>query len=140
MAADGMFFKTLANIHPRTLVPIAAIALQGAAAIAVMLPQRYDQILDFVTGIDYLFFGFAAIALFIYRARDARDGANKQIAVRMPGHPVTTVLFLAIAWAIVVNLLISATGDTLAGFLILLSGVPVYYFFHRRRAAATLSS
>ncbi|MGB6984816.1 MAG: amino acid permease, partial [Candidatus Aquilonibacter sp.] len=67
MAADGTFFKQLAWISPRTHVPVIAIAVQGAAAIAIALagPERYNLILGWVTSIDYVFFGFSARAIFI---------------------------------------------------------------------------
>ena len=51
----------------------------------------------------------------------------------MPGHPVTTLLFLAVAWDVVGDVLITSP-DTTIGLAILLSGLPVYWFFTRRAA------
>ncbi|HEY8849409.1 MAG TPA: amino acid permease, partial [Thermoanaerobaculia bacterium] len=48
MAADGLFFRAVAKIHPKTQVPIVAIALQGVVAIVITLSGTYEQILSYV--------------------------------------------------------------------------------------------
>ncbi len=137
MAADGTFFKQLAWVNAQTHVPVLAIVLQGAIAIVIALSGRYDQILNYVTCNDYIFFGLAAIALIIFRNRDAKDPSAVKPFFRMPGHPVTTLIFLAAAWYIVGNTVIKSPGDTGIGIAILLSGIPVYLLFTRRRSAVT---
>jgi len=131
MAADGSFFKQLAWVNPRTRAPVIAIVLQGVIAIIISLSGRYDQILNYVTCVDYVFFGLSAIALIVFRNRDARDPSAPQPIFRMPGHPVTTVLFLVIAWAVVGDVLIKSPGATSIGLIILLSGWPIYALFAR---------
>lgn len=139
MAADGTFFKQLAWVNPRTHAPVIAIVVQGLIALLIsFLP--YERILNYVTCIDYIFFGLAAIALIVFRNRDARDPAAPRPAIRMPGHPVTTLLFLAVAWGVVGDVMIT-TPETTVGLLILISGLPVYWLFTRGRrqsAAAPL--
>lgn len=133
MAADGLFFKPLAWIHPRTHVPTLAIALQGGFAIVIALSGKYDAILNYVTSVDYVFFGLAAIALFIFRARDARSGGKAIPGARMPFYPWSTALFLVVAWAMVGDVLVKAPRDTLLGLGILASGLPVYALFRATR-------
>jgi APA family basic amino acid/polyamine antiporter len=135
MAADGTFFKQLAWVSRRTHAPVVAIVLQGVIAIVISLAGKYDQILTYVTSVDYVFFGLSAIALIVFRNRDARDPTAPQPFFRMPGHPITTLLFLAIAWGIVADVLVSSPVDTSIGLGILLSGLPVYAFFARRGRA-----
>ncbi len=136
MAADGTFFKALARIDPRTHVPVIAIAVQGVAAMLIALSGKYDLILNWVTSIDYIFFGFAALALVVFRRRDALIGAPKPFFT-MPLHPWSTITFLLVAWAIVLDVLVKSTSATLIGFVVLLTGIPVYYAF-RRKAERTL--
>ena len=137
MAADGTFFKQLASVNARTHAPVLAIVLQGVVAIVIALSGRYDQILNYVTCNDYIFFGLAAIALIVFRRRDAHDpGATKPV-FRMPGHPFTTVLFLVAAWFIVGDTVVKSPHDTGIGIGILLTGLPVYALFVWRRRAAT---
>ena len=135
MAADGTFFKQLASVNPRSHAPVLAIVLQGLVAIAITLSGRYDQILNYVTSNDYIFFGLAAIALIVFRNRDARDPQTPKPVFRMPGHPVSTLIFLAAAWYIVGNTILNAPQATLIGIGILLSGLPVYWLFTLRKSS-----
>lgn len=129
MAADGTFFKPLARVNPKTHAPVIAIAAQGAVGIVLALFFNYGQILNYVTANDYIFFGLAAIALIVFRRRDAADPNAPRPFFRMPGHPVTTILFLAAAWYIVGDTILNSPRDTLIGCGILLSGLPVYWLF-----------
>ena len=137
MASDGTFFKQLASVNARTHAPVLAIVLQGVVAIVIALSGRYDQILNYVTCNDYIFFGLAAIALIVFRRRDARDPGAPKPVFRMPGHPFTTVLFLAAAWFIVGDTIVKSPLDTGVGIGILLTGLPVYWLFLWRRRAAS---
>jgi len=129
MAADGTFFKQLAWVNSRTHAPVIAVVVQGLIALVIsFLP--YERILNYVTCVDYIFFGFAAIALIVFRNRDAHDPAASAPSFRMPGHPVTTLIFLAVAWGVVGDVMITSP-ETLIGILILVSGLPVYWFFTR---------
>lgn len=131
MAEDGTFFRFVAWVDPRTRAPVIAVLLQGAFAIAIALTGRYDQILNYVTSIDYVFFVLSAIALFVFRARDARAGAARP-NFRVPGHPVSTILFMLIAAGVVLDTYIAFPSNSLIGLVILLIAVPVYYLFLHR--------
>jgi len=140
MAADKTFFRQLAWIDPRTHVPVLAILVQGCVAAIIALSGQYDQILNYVTSVDYVFFGLAAIALIVFRSRDARDPQAARPHFSMPGHPWTTGIFLIAAWSIVGDVLIKSPVATSIGLGILLSGLPVYAIFAarlRRRAEAS---
>lgn len=137
MAADGTFFTTLARVNAKTNVPVYAIALQGAVAMVIAFSGQYDAIQNYVTSVDWVFFGLAAIALILFRKRDRENGAPAP-GFSMPGHPFSTILFLVIAWSIVADVFLRSPVDALIGLGILLSGVPVYWLFeraHRTRPA-----
>jgi APA family basic amino acid/polyamine antiporter len=129
MAQDGTFFKQLAWIHPRTHVPVIAIAAQGVVAALVASWKDYAAIVNSVTAIDEIFFGLAAIALVVFRIRDRVSGSNTQVGYKMWGYPYTTGLFFVAAWGVVVNLLITKPGDSLISVGLLLLGVPLYFIF-----------
>ncbi len=128
MAEDGLFFRGVAKIHPRTRVPVTAILLQGAVAIVVTLSGTYEQILSYVVSDDFIFFGLSAACLFVFRRVDGSGGC----AYRVPGHPYTTTAFIVVCAAIVVSTVYSYPVNTLIGIGILLAGVPVYYYWKRR--------
>lgn len=135
MAADGTFFSSLAKIDPRTHVPVVAIAVQGIAAILIAFSGRYDVILNWVTSIDYVFFGFAALAVIVFRRRDRAAGAPEPW-FRMPLHPWTTLLFLVVAWSIVLDVILKSPRDGAIGITVLLTGIPVWYAFSRMKRPA----
>lgn len=137
MAQDGTFFKEVAWVHPKTRVPIVAIVLQGVVAIIIALSGRYDQILNYVTSVDYIFFGLAAIALFIFRSRDRVDGAGASVGFRVPGHPWTTTLFLLVAWTIVLDTFIKDPLHSIVGLAIIVVGIPIYYLHARLSSKRT---
>lgn len=128
MGEDRIFFKQLAWLHPRSRVPIVAIAVQSAVAIAIALSGRYDQILNYVTSIDFVFLGLAAGAVIIFRRR-ARVTSTS--GVRIPGHPWTTIFFIIVSLAVVINTYIAFPSDSLTGLAILLLGAPVYLIWKR---------
>jgi APA family basic amino acid/polyamine antiporter len=131
MANDGVFFERVGRIHPRTRVPVFAIALQGAFAMLLTAWGQYRQILDYMIAVDFIFFGLTASCLFVFRHRD--QGAKSE-GFRTPGHPWTTALFVAGCWLFVANLVAQKPRDTLLGMAILLTGVPAYALWSARRS------
>ncbi|HEU4390578.1 MAG TPA: APC family permease, partial [Blastocatellia bacterium] len=139
MAADGLFFKQVGWVQSRTRVPVVAIALQGALAIVIALSGRYEQILNYVVSADFLFFGLSATCLFVFRRRAAgsiqAEPGKSGRGFRVPGHPVTTIFFVAASWLVVINTVYKYPGNTLIGLTIALSGIPVYLIWNWRRSA-----
>jgi APA family basic amino acid/polyamine antiporter len=140
MAEDGLFFRAIAWLDPRTRVPVVAIVLQSAWTIVIALSGRYEQILNYVISMDFLFFGLTATTLFVFRRRAARGEMYASQAYRMPGHPVSTALFAAICWWIVANTLYRYPQNSLIGFVLLLAGIPVYWFWSRRPPLRSVDS
>jgi len=129
MAKDGLFFKPVGTFHPRTRAPIVAIALQGLLAIVIAFLGSYDRILNYVVSIDVIFFGLTACCIFVIRKRTPRESAG------VPGHPVTTILFIAVCWSVAINTIYTFPRNTLVGIAILLAGLPAYWFWRSRRAS-----
>jgi APA family basic amino acid/polyamine antiporter len=126
MARDGLFFRTVAHVDPRTRVPMAAIALQGLLAVVIALSGRYEQILNYVVSVDFIGFGLTGLALFVLRGR-----GECAAAFRTPGHPVTTAFFVAASFVVVVNTVWRYPENTLIGLAILAAGVPAYLLWRR---------
>ncbi len=132
MAEDGLFFRAIAWLDPRTRVPVVAIVLQSVWTMVIALSGRYEQILNYVVSMDFLFFGLTATTIFVFRRRAARGEMNASLGYRMPGHPVSTVMFVAICWWVVLNTVFRYPQNSLIGFVLLLAGIPVYWFWSRR--------
>jgi basic amino acid/polyamine antiporter, APA family len=132
MADDGLFFRAVARLNARTRVPVVAIVMQSIWTIVIALSGRYEQILNYVVAMDFVFFGLTATTIFVFRRRERNDAASPASIYRVPGHPVTTVLFVAICWWVVGNTIYRYPENGLVGFVLLLAGIPVYWFWSRR--------
>jgi APA family basic amino acid/polyamine antiporter len=136
MAKDGLFFRGVGWVHAGTRAPVVAIALQGILAIVIALSGRYEQILNYVVSVDWIFFGLTAASLFVFRRRDASGAGEPAGGFRVPGHPVTTGLFVLVAAAVVATTLVESTAHAAIAVGILLAGLPAYLFWSRRRHPA----
>lgn len=134
MAADGLFFRRMAELHPRTRTPVAALVAQLIVAVALLLTGTYGQLLDYVVFADWIFFGSTAAALLVLRARDARAG--RTAAVLTPLHPFSTLLFVAAAVYVVIGSITSNPGNAARGAGLLALGLPVYAYWRRQSASA----
>jgi APA family basic amino acid/polyamine antiporter len=132
MAEDGMFFKSVAWLHPRVRVPIVAIALQGALAVVIAMSGRYEQILNYVVSVDSLFFGLTAVCLFSLRKQGAVTTEGRSYALRV--NSLVIILFIIAEWLVAASAIYKDPGNSGIGLGILLAGIPVYVFWRRRRA------
>lgn len=134
MAADGLFFRSLARLSPRFRVPTAAILLQGGLAAFFALISAYDRLLSYAVFADWIFFAASGVALLVFRRK--LPGASRPYPT--PGYPWVPVLFTLAGAGIVVNIFFTDLRNALAGLAIFLLGVPVYFAWRalgRRRAA-----
>jgi basic amino acid/polyamine antiporter, APA family len=136
MAEDGLFFRSVGWLDPRHHVPVVAIVLQGVAATVIALSGRYDQILNYVVSMDFLFFGLTASCLFAFRRRESKmesRDSGRGLA-RMPGHPWSTIIFIFACWAVVLNTIYTYPRNTAVGFGILFAGIPMYFFWNWKKS------
>jgi APA family basic amino acid/polyamine antiporter len=113
MAEDGVFFKRVAQVHPKTRVPVVAIALQGVVAVVIAVSGTYEQILSYVVSVDFIFFGLTGVALLLFRRR----------------LQIHTAIFVAACWLIVIATVMKSPVNSLIGFAILAAGLPVYRYW-----------
>ena len=117
-------FASAARLHPRYHTPVFALWFQAAVSLALLTTNTYDQLLSYVVFADWLFFGLTAGALAIVRRHaPAPDGE----VASMPGHPVTTFLFIAVAAGIVANSFIAYPTQSLIGSGILVAAAIAFF-------------
>ena len=141
MAEDGLFFSRLAKLN-RARVPALAIALQGLVAIAITLSGRYEQILNYVISVDVIFFALTAATVFVFRKRRTAVAALSaaqaatlppQQTFRIPGHPFTTLFFIATCCGVAFSTLYRYPQNSAIGLGIMLTGLPVYLLWRVRQ-------
>ena len=132
MARDGIFFRQLAQVHPRFGTPAVAIVASSAWAMLLAVTGTFEQLLTYVVFVGWIFYALGALSLFRYRRRDP----DAPRPFRVPGYPVTPLLFVASAAAIVLNTIVAQPGRAAIGLGVVLLGSPVYLVWRRRGAPA----
>ena len=133
MAADGLFFRSLARLSPRFRAPTAAILLQGVVAAVLALSRTYDRLLSYAVFADWIFFALSGVALLIFR----RTLPEAPRPYPTPGYPWIPILFALAGAGIVINVFFTDLHNALMGTAIIALGVPVYFVWRsgwRRRA------
>jgi APA family basic amino acid/polyamine antiporter len=138
MANDNLFFKKLAEVHPRFHTPAAAIVALGIWSAILACAGKFSELIGGVVFIGWIFYGLGAAAIFPLR----RASHGKVIPYRVPGYPWTPLIFVLAAAAIVGNAVVLAFLDPAqfrnlaAALLLLLLGLPAYFFWRKRSTHA----
>ncbi len=139
MANDKLFFKKLAEVHPRFLTPAAAIVGLGVwSAVLVCAGElgSFKKLIEGVIFIGWIFYGLGAATIFPIR----RASAGRPIPYRVPGYPWTPMFFVLAAAAIVGNAIYLAFRDPsqfmnlAAAIVLFIIGLPAYFFWRKRAA------
>ncbi|HEX6368314.1 MAG TPA: amino acid permease [Longimicrobium sp.] len=145
MARDGLFFARAARLNAQK-VPAFALAAQGVWASLLTLPRTvttdpatgqpvfgnvYTQLLEYIVSADLVFYGLMVAAVFVARRR----WPHAPRPYRTFGYPVTPLIYLVIAALLVLDLAWLAPQTSGMGYLLVLTGVPVYLLWRRRFAA-----
>jgi APA family basic amino acid/polyamine antiporter len=128
MARDGLFFRSLVRLSPRSNVPVRAILAQAAWASVLALSGSYDTLTDCVIFASWLFYGLVTASLFVFRKK-MPDAARPYRAL---GYPVIPLIFLLVTAALLFNTFIAAPREALQGAGLLAAGLPFYWYWSRR--------
>ncbi len=142
MARDGVFFKATAKLNEKH-VPAMGLILQGLWTAVLVLPRTriidpqtgverygnlYSDLLDYVVFAVLIFYVLTIAGLFVLR----RKWPNVERPYRAFGYPVVPVLYIVAATVIMLALILYKTQTTWPGLVLVLLGVPVYWFWHRK--------
>lgn len=127
MAKDGIFFLSLSRVHPKFGTPALAVCAAGLWSAVLAASGTYEQLLTYVVFIGWIFYALAAACLFIYRKRSP----DMVRPYRVPGYPVTPVIFIVAALALVGNTVATQPLRAAIGLGIVFLGAPAYMFWRR---------
>lgn len=131
MAQDGIFFRKLAEVHPRFGTPAFAIIATSLWAMILALSGTFERLLTYVVFAGWIFYALGALSIFAYR----RTRPEAERPFRVPGYPITPLLFVLAAAAIVVNTLVNRPESAVVGLGVVLLGTPAYFLWRRRTVA-----
>jgi basic amino acid/polyamine antiporter, APA family len=143
MAKDRLFFSGLAKTN-RFHVPAVALVAQGIWAAILVLPRTvsytprapatpvfgnvYTQILEYVVSVELVFGALSVLAVIVLRKRKP----DMERPYRAWGYPVVPTIFVVLSVLLVINLAFLAPGTSGIGYLIVLTGIPVYFIWRSR--------
>ncbi|MBP1769848.1 MAG: amino acid permease, partial [Candidatus Aminicenantes bacterium] len=127
MARDGIFFKSIAYVDPKSSVPTRSIILQGGIAAVMVFLGTFEQLLTYM-GFSLGIFPLLAV-LGVFKLR--RSGRS---AVKLPGYPAASAVYLFFGAAILVLAFLERPKESLVALATALAGIPVYLFFKSRAA------
>lgn len=131
MARDGLFFKSVAKIHPKYQVPSNSILLQGLIAIILALSGTFEQVLTYM-GFALGIFPVLTIAGVFKQRRMHPDGP------KMPGFPVAQIIYIIAGLMILVLSFMERPKESSIALLTVLVGIPAYYLFKKNNGKNTL--
>jgi len=128
MARDGLFFKKISRVHPRFLTPHVSIVTIGVWSIILSISGTFEQLFTYVVFGQWIFFGLTVVAVIILR----KKRPDLPRPYRTFGYPVTPIIFILSALFISVNTLLNQFFNALAGLVIILLGLPAYFYWSRK--------
>ena len=132
MARDGVFFRKLAEVHPRFGTPAFSVLVSSAWAIVLAATGSFEQLFTYVIFAAWVFYALAGASVFVLRRR--RPDASRPF--RVPGYPWTPLVFVASAAAIVLNTIWARPQRSLLGLGIVALGLPAYHAWRRAHRSA----
>jgi APA family basic amino acid/polyamine antiporter len=135
MSNDNLFFRKLAEVHPRYGTPAAAVLALGVWSAVLAMVGEFAKLTNGAIFIGWIFYGLAAAAIFPIR----QTNSAAELPYRVPGYPFTPLVFVLAAAAIVGNAIYAAVADPrqftylLVALGLMLLGLPGYFFWSRRQ-------
>ena len=129
MASDRLFFERAARISPRRHTPAFSLIIQAIWASLLVLSGTYSDLLDYVIFAALLFYVLTVIGLFVLRKK--RPDLDRPY--KAWGYPVLPALYVLMAFLVMLDLLFVKPRFTWPGLVIVLTGVPVFFFWKGRR-------
>jgi basic amino acid/polyamine antiporter, APA family len=134
MAEDGVFFRRMAVIHPKWRTPAFSLIGQGIWAAVLTLSGRYDQLYTYVIFGMVLSYTLTVVGLFILRWKKP----DVPRPYRCTGYPWLPAIYIIVGGAWTLNTIIERPSEAFWGALIVLAGVPGYWYWKRRSRAEAL--
>ncbi len=127
-ARDGLFFSPIGRVHPRHHTPgVSLLALSCWAAILV-LSGRYEQLYTYVIFASWIIYGMTTAAVIVLR----KKRPDLPRPYRTFGYPWVPILFVLVATALVLSTLRDSPRESLMGIILILLGLPFYFYWKRR--------
>jgi basic amino acid/polyamine antiporter, APA family len=133
MAADKLFFRKLAEVHPRFQTPAFAILALGVWSAILSCLGAFQELIAYTMFVAWIFYGLGAASVFAYRHKFP-DLPRPYL---VPGYPWTPLIFVIAAAALVINVIASTTRNAIIGLGIVAIGLPAYFLWRKTSVEPT---
>ena len=127
MSADGLFFKKVGMLNSKG-VPAYGLTVQCIWASLLCLSGSYGQLLDYVVFAVLIFYVLTILGIFILRVKKP----ELERPYKAFGYPILPAIYILLACIVMIILLIYKPNYTWPGLLIVLLGIPVYFFWKKK--------
>jgi basic amino acid/polyamine antiporter, APA family len=147
MSRDNLFFKGIGKVNSRH-VPAIALITQGIWAAFLTLPRTvttnpqtgavtygnvYTQLLEYIISADMVFYALMVGAVMVMR----RKAPEIERPYRTLGYPIVPLVYIFLAVLFILDVAYLAPSTSGIGFLIVFTGIPIYFIWRRSAAAAS---
>jgi APA family basic amino acid/polyamine antiporter len=122
MAKDGLFFKKTGELNKNN-VPEFALWIQCIVASVLCLSGKYGDLLDMISFVVVMFYALTILGIFILR----KNRPDAERPYKAFGYPLLPAIYILMAIAFCVLLIIYKPAFTWPGLIIVLAGIPIYY-------------
>jgi APA family basic amino acid/polyamine antiporter len=134
MAKDGLFFRSVARLHPTYKTPAVSLMVQMVWTCVLCISGSYGQLLDYIIFAVLVFYVLTIFGLFVLR----RTHPEAERPYKAMGYPILPAIYIVMALFIDVVLLRYKPQFTWPGLFIVLLGIPVYYIWRPRAQTSSV--
>ncbi|MFN0104012.1 MAG: APC family permease [Bryobacteraceae bacterium] len=131
MARDGLFFRSIGEVHPKYFTPANSIIALSAWSMVLILSGGYDQLFTYVIFASWILYGMATASVLVLR----RKRPDMPRPYRAVGYPVVPIVFVLVAVALILSTLQKSPRESLLGLGIMATGIPFYLYWKRKLTA-----
>jgi APA family basic amino acid/polyamine antiporter len=146
MGEHSLFYRGAAEVHPKYRTPHVSLILQGGWSLVLLISGSFGLITDMYVFVNWLLYVLMAIGVFVLRRRHP----NSERPFRVPGYPWVPLIFILFASAYVLITLVTDVQafeagkqplmKSVTGLVLVLSGLPFFYFWRNKRNIETEES
>lgn len=125
MAREKMFFNYLGKVHPRFATPHTSLVVQGIVSSLLVLSGSFDTITDYVIFATWFFYMLTAFGVIVLR----KKMPDVPRPYKVIGYPYTIWFFVIFSFVFLVNSIISDSENAAMGMLLIMTGLPLYFFW-----------
>ena len=128
MARDKLFFQRVGEVSPRFRTPGFAILLQAGWACLLALSGTFEQLITFAMFVSIIFWIAATFSVFTLR----KKYPDLPRPYKTWGYPFIPIIFIVASSGILINTLVEKPVESMAGVILIIIGIPVFYFWKKK--------